>query len=256
MNKVYRIVFNEVTATWTVVAETARSRGKRSSLVKTMAKLAAVLGLAGRMALAGAGPPSPNELPTQGQVAAGIAQIGRAGTATAPVLNIDQSSQRAVINWGTFNVGSAGTVNFNQPNAQAATLNRVRDANPSQIFGKINAPGHITFINPAGVYFGKSAVLDVGAVTATTMSQSDANFMAGKADFARNGATGAVVNEGSIRTALNGYVALLAPQVRNEGLIVAQQGTVVMAGAEAVTLNFDPSRKLASITVSTSQIAT
>ena len=256
MNKVYRIVFNEVTATWTVVAETARSCGKRSSLVKKMAKLAAVLGMAAQLELAAAGPPAPTELPTQGQVAAGIAQMGRAGTATAPVLNIDQSSQRAVINWGTFNVGSAGTVNFNQPNAQAATLNRVRDANPSQIFGKINAPGQVTLINPAGVYFGKSAVLDVGAVTATTMSQSDANFMAGKADFSRNGATGAVVNEGTIRTALNGYVALLAPQVRNEGLIVAQQGTVVMAGAEVVSLNFDPSSKLASITVSPSLIAT
>lgn len=256
MNKVYRVVFNEVTATWTVVAETARSRGKRSSLVKKMAKLAAILGLAGHMVLAVAGPPAPTELPTQGQVAAGIAQIGRGGTATAPVLNIDQSSQRAVINWGTFNVGSASTVNFNQPNAQAATLNRVRDANPSQIFGKINAPGQVTLINPAGVYFGKSAVLDVGAVTATTMSQSDDNFMAGKADFARNGANGAVVNEGTIRTALGGYVALLAPQVRNEGLIVAQQGTVVMAGAEAITLNFDPASKLASITVSPSLIAT
>jgi filamentous hemagglutinin family protein len=256
VNKVYRVVFNEVTATWTVVAETARSHGKCSSLVKKMAKLAAIFGLAGHLALAAAGPPAPNELPTQGQVAAGIAQIGRSGSVSAPVLNIDQSSQRAVINWGTFNVGSAGTVNFNQPNAQAATLNRVRDANPSHIFGKINAPGQVTLINPAGVYFGKSAVLDVGAVTATTMSQSDANFMAGKANFSRNGATGAVVNEGTIRTALNGYVALLAPQVRNEGLIVAQQGTVVMAGAETVSLNFDPASKLASITVSPSLIAT
>ena len=189
MNKVYRVIFNEVTATWTVVAEIARSCGKRSSLVKKMAKLAAVMGLASQMELAAAGPPAPTELPTQGQVAAGIARIGREGTASAPVLNIDQSSQRAVINWGTFNVGSSGTVNFNQPNAQAATLNRVRDANPSQIFGKVNAPGQVTFINPAGVYFGKSAVLDVGAVTATTMNQSDAQFMAGKSEFARNGAT-------------------------------------------------------------------
>ncbi|MEY4469813.1 MAG: hypothetical protein RIT20_154, partial [Pseudomonadota bacterium] len=256
MNKVYRVIFNEVTATWTVVAEIARSCGKRSSLVKKMAKLAAVMGLASQMELAAAGPPAPTELPTQGQVAAGIARIGREGTASAPVLNIDQSSQRAVINWGTFNVGSSGTVNFNQPNAQAATLNRVRDANPSQIFGKVNAPGQVTFINPAGVYFGKSAVLDVGAVTATTMNQSDAQFMAGKSEFARNGAAGAVVNEGTIRAALGGYVALLAPQVRNEGLIVAQQGTVVMAGAEAVKLNFDPASKLASITVSPSLIAT
>ena len=88
MNKVYRVIFNEVTATWTVVAETARSCGKRSSLVKKLAKLAAVLGMVGQLELAAAGPPAPTELPAQGQVAAGIAQIGRTGTSTAPVLNM------------------------------------------------------------------------------------------------------------------------------------------------------------------------
>ncbi len=52
-----------------------------------------------------------------------------------------------------------------------------------------------------------------------------------------------------------GYVALLAPEVRNSGVIVAQMGTVVMASGERITLNFDPSRHLSSITTTPSAIA-
>jgi filamentous hemagglutinin family protein len=192
--------------------------------------------------------PAVNTLPTGGQVAAGSAHIATdTSNASAPVLNVNQTSQRAVVNWEKFDVGAAATVNFNQPNAQASTLNRVSDPNPSRIFGKINAPGEVILVNQAGVYFSPSASLDVGAVTATSHSIKDADFMAGKATYDRNGATGKVVNEGNIKTGLGGYVALLAPEVRNSGVIVAQMGTVVLAAGESITLNFDPSRRLASI---------
>ena len=198
--------------------------------------------------------PATNALPTNGQIAAGNASISTAGTAAAPVMNINQTSQRAVVNWDKFDVGAAATVNFNQPNAQASTLNRVSDANPSKIFGKINAPGEVILVNQAGVYFSPSSSLDVGAVVATTHNISDADHMAGKATYDRNGATGKVINEGNIKTALGGYVALLAPEVRNSGVIVAQMGTVVLAAGERVTLNFDASRHLASITTTPSTI--
>ena len=199
--------------------------------------------------------PNPVVLPQGGVVSHGQVTIQAAGALNAPVLNVNQNSARAVINWNTFNVGSAATVNFNQPNAQSATLNRVQDLNPSQIFGRINATGQVTLINPAGVYFSPTAVLDVGALTATSMQQSDADFLAGKADFKRSGATGSVVNDGKITAGLNGYIALLAPEVRNQGVIVAQQGTVALASGEAIRLNFDPASRLASLTVTPAQIA-
>ncbi len=145
-------------------------------------------------------PPASTALPTNGQVVAGTASISTdVSNASAPVLNVNQASQRAVVNWQKFDVGADATVNFNQPNAQASTLNRISDPNPSKVFGKINAPGEVVLVNQAGVYFAPSASLDVGAVVATSHSINDDDYMAGRANFDRNGATGKVVNEGNIK---------------------------------------------------------
>mgnify|MGYP000721054204 CR=1 FL=1 len=67
-----------------------------------------------------------------------------------------------------------------------------------------------------GVYFAPGSSVDVGAITATTHSISDDNFMSGKYVFERKGATGKVVNEGNITAALSGYVALLAPRSKTQ----------------------------------------
>jgi hypothetical protein len=39
----------------------------------------------------------------------------------------------------------------------------------------------------------------------------------GNLRFERNGSTASVVNEGELSASLQGYVALLAPEVRNSG---------------------------------------
>ncbi|HEX5338407.1 MAG TPA: ESPR domain-containing protein, partial [Gallionella sp.] len=100
MNKAYRLIWNELTNTWVAVAENVRGRGKRAS--------GAVLLAASGFAFAA--PPVATQLPTGGQVVAGVAGINQSGA----VLNINQSTQNAAINWQTFNVGSAAQVNFNQ----------------------------------------------------------------------------------------------------------------------------------------------
>ena len=264
-NRFYRLVWNEGLDSWVPVAEISRGRKKRNGRASTtLAPLLASLGLGFATHVLAAGiptsvaptrvPPAPTTLPTGGNVVAGIGTISSSSTANSAVLNVDQTSQRAVINWNTFNLGSAAQVNFNQPGADAATLNRVLDSNPSQIFGRINAPGQVFLTNPDGVYFGKSAVVDVGSLTATTGSIGDADFMAGKLKFDRNGATGSVVNEGELHAGLGGYIALLAPEVRNSGVIVARMGTVALAAGESVTLNLDGNH-LAGITATASAIA-
>ena len=170
-------------------------------------------------------------------------------------MTVNQASQRAVINWNTFNVGSNASVNFVQPNAQAVTLNRVNDSNPSQIFGRISANGQVFLTNANGIYFSRTSSVDVGAFTATTHSITDDNFMSGKYVFERNGATGKIINEGNITAALGGYVALLAPEVQNAGVVVARAGTVAMAAGETITLNIDGLGGLAGITTTPSAIA-
>jgi hypothetical protein len=64
-----------------------------------------------------------------------------------------------------------------------------------------------------------------------------------------------VVNEGEIKAALGGYIALLAPEVRNQGAVIAHMGTVALAAGEAVELKFDTNNRLTSIRVEPSQIA-
>ncbi len=200
--------------------------------------------------IAHAGPPAPTQLPTGGQVVGGSASIAQAGA----TMNINQSSQRAIINWQTFNVGSAATVNFNQPSAGSVTLNRVLDSNPSQIYGHINATGQVFFTNPNGVYFSPSSSVDVGGLVATTHGISDDDFMASRNNFTRDGATGSIVNDGNLRARLGGYIALLAPEVRNQGVIVAQLGTVALAAGETYELQFNGNNTLANIRVTPATI--
>ena len=196
--------------------------------------------------------PAVDALPTGGQVVSGDASIAISGA----TLNVNQTSQRAIVHWDSFNVGKDATVNFNQPNSSASTLNRISSGTPSQIYGKINAIGEVILQNTAGVYFSKSASLDVGSIAATTHSISNDDYNNGKYHFDRNGSTASVINEGNIKAGLNGYVAMLAPEVRNSGLIVAQMGTVVMAAGERVTLNFDTTSHLVSITTTPATINT
>ena len=253
LNKLYRLVWSDVHDGWVAVAEHIRARGKgggqRSQRAAVLAAMSAA-GFASGIALAAPPPLTAGTLPTGGVVSAGGAVIGSSGA----TMQIDQSTQRAVIDWTTFNVGSAATVRFIQPSASSATLNRVQDNNASQIAGRVTANGTVIISNPNGVLFTPTASVDVGALVATTHDISNADFMAGLSSYSRNGATGSVKNQGELRAALGGYIALMAPEVRNEGIIVAQAGTVVLAAGEMIRLDFDANNTLAGITATPSQI--
>jgi filamentous hemagglutinin family protein len=198
-----------------------------------------------------AAPPSSSQLPTGGNVAVGSASINSSGSS----ININQASNRVAINWNTFDIGANATVNFIQPNANAVALNRVNSSNPSQIFGNLNANGQVYLLNSAGVYFAPGASVNVGGIVATTKSMDDASFMQGSTSFGRDKSSGSVINDGSIKTKINGFIALLAPEVQNNGVLIAQAGTVILSGGkEAMTLNFGAFSTLESLTVKPSLI--
>src|SRR5262249_42828503 len=50
-------------------------------------------------------------------------------------LQIQQQSDRAILNWATFNVGPNNRVEFDQPSSTSVALNRIFDQQPSQILG-------------------------------------------------------------------------------------------------------------------------
>ncbi|HMW16987.1 MAG TPA: filamentous hemagglutinin N-terminal domain-containing protein [Accumulibacter sp.] len=242
MNKIYRLIWNAPTHTWIAVAEIVRARGKRASRMVT---LAASLGLVAPGAVLAQAPPAPNQLPVGGRVVAGQAGLSQSGS----TLTITQGSSRAALDWSSFNIGKDAQVHYQQPTGGVA-LNRINDSNASQIFGRLTASGQVFLSNPNGVYFSPSARVDVGGLVATTHRISLEDFMAGRATFDRQGASGAILNEGELRSALGGYIALLAPEVRNQGVIVANLGTVALAAGEAFELQFDANNSLAGLRVS------
>ena len=61
-------------------------------------------------------------------VMGGAAQIVQT---TPSRLDINQSSNRAVIDWRSFSVGTGETTNFNQPSSSSLAVNRVTGANPA-----------------------------------------------------------------------------------------------------------------------------
>ena len=178
--------------------------------------------------------PAPTARPTGGQVVAGQASIAQTQARTT----VTQVSQRAAVDWKSFDVGSAHTVQFAQPGVSAVTLNRVIGPNPSEIAGRIEANGQVVIVNQAGVLFHKGAQIDTAGLVATASGISTGNFMAGKMVFDQKANPGAKVeNRGTITIRDRGLAALVAPQVANSGVIRATMGTVMLAGAEAHTLD-------------------
>ncbi|MCD8504252.1 MAG: hypothetical protein LRY49_04290, partial [Burkholderiaceae bacterium] len=100
-----------------------------------------------------------------------------------------------------------------------------------------------------GAYFAPSASVDVGGLIATTHELADKDFLDGNYAFKRNGASGKIINDGELKAKLDGYIALMAPEVRNQGVIVAERGTVALASGEHIQLDFGTGNKLQGITV-------
>ena len=206
-------------------------RRKRSALLMSTALQATVALVLATPAMA---QPAPNARPTGGAVVAGSAAISQTASNTA----INQSSQRAAVNWKSFNVGSQQSVTFNQPSASAMTLNRVTGPDPSQIAGRIDANGQIVLVNQSGVTFYKGAQVNVNGLMVTAAGISNRNFMAGAMIFDQPGNPNARIdNQGSITVRQAGLAALVAPQVANSGVITAKLGHVVLAGAKTATLD-------------------
>lgn len=98
--------------------------------------------------------------------------------------------------FGNFSVGAGDTANFQNTQINGSfpftsnILSRVTGGNPSNIFGTIKTTdfgsANLFLINPAGVVFGPSAVLDIGTSMGTPGS-----FHVSTADYLRLGNLGA-----------------------------------------------------------------
>ncbi|MBK7897978.1 MAG: filamentous hemagglutinin N-terminal domain-containing protein [Betaproteobacteria bacterium] len=120
------------------------------------------------------------QLPTGGMVVAGNATIS---TSTTRV-DVVQTTNRSIINWGSFSVGSGGTVQFVQPSSTSAVLNRVTGAGNSTILGTISANGQVFLLNPSGIVVGPGGRIEAASLVLTTAAIADGEFMAGTVSLA------------------------------------------------------------------------
>lgn len=172
--------------------------------------------------------------PSDGVVQSGTASISQSGNDT----RIQQSSDRAVINWRSFSTSATESVTFVQPSAHSATLNRVTGEQVSMLLGRLDANGQVILINPNGIVFGAGSQINVGSLIASTSNLGNDNFMAGKLVFDEAGKSGAgIVNQGRITAAEGGLVALVAPHVRNDGLIQARLGKVLLGAGDTFSID-------------------
>ncbi|NTW51358.1 MAG: filamentous hemagglutinin N-terminal domain-containing protein [Chlorobiaceae bacterium] len=228
MNRIHKIVWSAVKDKWIVVSEKAGATG--CPIIKVgVLSLAALLCL-GTPAFAIA----PGELPTGGTITAGSGTIAAAGNA----MTVTQTSQKLIADWNTFNIGAQASVKFEQPGATSAALNRIHDLNPTQIMGKLSSNGQVFLLNQSGIIFGKTAQVNVGGLVASSLNMADSDFLAGNYKLTNGGAAGSVVNEGSINALPGGVVALIAPQVENQGTITAEAGSAALLSGNKVTVDF------------------
>ncbi|HFH3183771.1 filamentous hemagglutinin family protein [Pseudomonas aeruginosa] len=163
---------------------------------------------------------------------------------------VEQTADRAILNWETFNIGRQTTLQFDQQ-SNWAVLNRVNDpsARPSQIQGQIKADGTVMVANRNGVVFSGSSQVNVRNLVAAAASISDSQFRERGLYFDANGsqpsftdAAGAVrVEQGALlqtanpasSTAAGGYVLLLGSEVENAGQIVTPKGQATLAAGDS-----------------------
>ncbi len=172
----------------------------------------------------------------------GEAVVGGAATFDRPVagqLNINQSTDRAVINWNTFNIGKDASTKFIQPNSGSLAVNRVVGGgtfDPTQILGKLEANGKVMILDRNGVFFGPNSRVDVGSIAVGTGDVDTVQVIGGETKIRiDNVAPGSVIeNQGRITVAQAGLAAFVAPTIKNSGTITAKLGKVGFGAGQKV----------------------
>ncbi|WP_157113672.1 filamentous hemagglutinin N-terminal domain-containing protein, partial [Bradyrhizobium embrapense] len=168
----------------------------------------------------------------------GAALPSQSASGGQTTVTVNQTAPQAILNWQSFNVGSQTTLNFNQQAGNWTALNRVvGDIGPSQILGRITAPGQVLVINQNGIIFGGASQINVGSLIASTANITDGQFLANGLYSIQSGTTylpsftgaggkivvesGALIttNAPSSVTSGGGFVLMMGTEVDNAGAI-------------------------------------
>ncbi len=160
------------------------------------------------------------------------------------------ASQNAVINWQSFNIGAGETTTFHQPNSVSVVWNQIFDANPSQIWGNLNANGIVVLMNQNGFYFGPNSSINVGGFIATTVPVFPGPSPEG-GFWQYTGAPplASIVNYGEIKVQEGGSLFMIAEKIENHGVLSAPDGTLGLYAGKEVLLSERPDGRGLSVNV-------
>ncbi|WP_333837448.1 filamentous haemagglutinin family protein [Novosphingobium sp.] len=167
-------------------------------------------------------------------------------------VTIDQTQQKAILTWDSFNVGRETDLRFNQAAADAVVLNRVTDASadPSKILGSITAPGTVLVLNRNGIIFGGASQVNVRNLVAAAANITDTQFLNSGIYSSQSGASylpsftnagGKVTVEAGAQittvtptsvTSGGGYVLLMGTEVTNAGSITTPKGQTLLSAGD------------------------
>lgn len=241
----YRLVFSKRLGMYVPASEVCNAQAGKRRNRRAKAGVAALLA---SLTVLPAWAIDSTALPTGQVVKSGDIAFQNAGN----TLNINQASQNGIIHWNNFNIGSAATVNFNQPNVTSATLNRIVGGEQSVIQGAMNATGAVYVINRNGILFDKGAQVNLHTLIASTLDIKDDDlFLNGyrsagndtpafAADYNSTGllnmgsAPGAVeVAEGAyIGARQGGKIMLVGADADNRGVIETNGGQIMLAAGK------------------------
>ncbi len=161
-----------------------------------------------------------------------------------------QTSDRAFINWQSFNIGAGETTTFVQPSSSSLVWNQINDPNPSQILGNLNANGYVVLQNQNGFFIGGQAAISAHRLVMTTSPIQAPNLTSGGPwQFNALPPAASIINYGQIKTSgPGGSIFLIAENVQNAvdtqnnyvGTISAPQGNVGLYAGKEVLVSTRP----------------
>ena len=172
----------------------------------------------------------------------GMTVHGGSATATSSgsQLTVTTTSQNTFLNWQSFNIAAGETTIFQEPSTTSIVWNQINNANPSQIYGSLQANGLVVLLNSSGFYFGPNSFVSAAGLVVSTANCAPPQNYGGSWEFNGPPPLASIVNYGQIKIGNGGSAFLIADKIENHGDIEAPGGTVGLAAGQTVLLSERP----------------
>lgn len=160
-------------------------------------------------------------------------------TVSPVALPSGQTSGAAILNWNSFSFVTNEAVSFLQPSEYSIALNRIIGWDQSVVLGQLPSESQSVLINPHGNLPGKPVHINTGEFLATTLQIHTKTPQGDRGSSKQNLLEGleAVVNRNTVHVSEHGYVALVAPGVETEGVIIANVAPAQSGSEQKVSLD-------------------